>query len=554
MRYRYRRPRRGYWRRRYWTRRRRLRRWPRIRRRTRRTTVRKKRRWRVPKRRKQNTHFWNPATVVSCKITGWTIGIVSMPQNMEQRTWTTILRGEKKGQLTLTGGGVSVRVFSLAMLWWEHQLFRNWWSKSNDGFDLARYFGTKFYLQPNRDNDYIFWWDTDYNQIQPADFWRAHPAALLGYKNKVIIRSQQYGGNHKIKTVFVRPPATNNTEWRFQNSWMNLGLMIYGLTPIDWNVPFSTSKATALDVLHFNANDGSQGQGVPMDADKPFSYNPLEYAFYADFPKGNRTLITYTVTANKYPSVDGTQPGGSSWRYISEADDLPYWMVFYGQNPDMRFDITDWPATNVTVWFKIYYPKYTAASKSLETGQFEPKDPKTWMVISMATAKAIAKRGPFINTSNVTALEIPIMYKSYWQWGGATYSPQFVTDPMHFAPKQVTVKNPANVAANILRPWDADQHGIITEEALKRFLKSDDDTERRLAPKEQDWPDWTHDSPHPSSSEESEETPESDEEGPTAIEKSLEILRRRLKREQLHRHQLRNFFKSLIKKKDIGGG
>nr|BBE36938.1 hypothetical protein [Paguma larvata torque teno virus] len=550
MRYRRRawRPRR--WRRRWFTRRSKYGRRFRVRGRRRRKVSRKT--FKLPKRSKKVTTFWNPATVKKCTITGWTIGILSSPMQMEQRTWNTVLYGAKKGQLTLVGGGVSVRVFSLQMLWWEHQLFRNWWSNTNDGYDLARYFGTKVYLPPHRDNTYIFWWDTDYNQIQRSDYWRAHPAALLGYKNKVIVQSQIYGNRHKMKKVFIRPPATNNNEWRFQNSWMDLGLFVYGLTVIDWFVPFSRSTKTTLEVIDMRVNDGSKGVSATMPL---IEGKEVQYAWYADFPKGNRTLMATRLNASQFPAINGTD--GTGWKYIEDADDLPYWMVFYGQNENMFMD-NEGISSGETPFFKIYYPKYLKNSASLTTGNFGPKDQKEWMIITKSTAKFIGQCGPFLNTSNQTSLQIPILYRSYWQWGGATYSPQFVKDPMHFAPKQVTVKNPATITTNIIRPWDCDNHGILTKEALDRYLKPDGEShDRRLAPGEEDgWPRWSHDSPSESSSEEDQETPESDEEGPTSHEKAIETLRRRVSRERRERHNLHKFLKSLIKRKkhEMGGG
>nr|BBE36935.1 hypothetical protein [Paguma larvata torque teno virus] len=537
MRWRFRRRRWGNWRRRHWRRRYRKRR-PRY---NRRTTVRRRRRgWaKVPRRKKARTTFWHPATRVKCNITGWTIGLTSKPENMERRCWHTVLFGDNKGTIRLVGGGVAVRVFSLRMLWWEHQLFRNWWSRSNDGFDLARYLGTTFYLPPHRDNSYIFWWDTDYNQLRRSDFWRAHPSILLGYKNKVIVRSQQYGRNQRVKKVFIKPPATTDNEWRFQNQWMEMGLTVYGITVIDWHVPFARNTNTTLDILSFPANIGEKGQSTRDTTN-------VQYAFYADFPHGNRVLWK-TTTQKEWPTFNDT-----GFKYLQDADDLPYWLTFYGQNDDYYFDDPEISQAGLIVWIKIYYPVYKVGGTELSSGNYGPKDAKAWMIISSATAKLIAKMGPFINTSNTTGIEIPIMYRSKWEWGGATYAPQYVTDPLHFAPKQVSIKNPATVQRSIITPWDT-QDGILTKEALHRFLKSPStQEERRPLPGQPDgWPAWSHDTPHSTSSSEDEETPESDEEGgPSAQERALETLRKRVHKEREHRHKFHKFLKLLIKNKD----
>lgn len=438
-----------------------------------------------------------------------------------------------------TGGGVSLNVFSLAFLWHEHQLFRNFWSNSNDGFDLARYVKTVVYLPPHKDNTYIFWWDEDFNQLKRSDYWKTQPSLLLAYKNKRIIRPQKQG-NFKTKKVTIKPPATVSNQWRFQGSWMSMGLFMWGISVMDWNLPFSAPQDSTnpLGTIKFQAwQSTSPGQ---------FTQKWFYYAYFVDTGSGNFVMAKTSSSAPAWIQNPGTNPDAQSnvgMFRVDGADDLPYWMTFWGQNYNWDFDDPSDRMINAYGWTLVYW--WILNDGDIESQNFRGKQKGQWL-LSPNNMYRIACSGPFVNRTNTQEVNIPILYRSVWQWGGATLNKQAIQPYIHFAPKQVAVRNPLTIERSIITPWDTDGHGILTEQALQRFLRPSREVDaRRPLPFQEDSED---DEPYTSSAEESEAT-EEDEKGPQNQQELKSLIRRcrsRIQREQHERHRLRRFLRSLI--------
>lgn len=447
--------------------------------------------------------------------------------------------GNVNRKVVLKGGGCVLNVFSLSFLWQEHQLFRNFWSQSNEGFDLARYIKTKIYLPPHKDNTYIFWWDVDFNQLKRSDFWKTQPSLLLAYKNKLIIRPQSQG-NYKTKKVTIRPPATVSNQWRFQGSWMTMGLFMWGISVIDWGLPFSAlqNPDQPLGIIKFNA--------YVVTGPNTYQQKPFYYAQFVDTGYGNWILAkTVTAGSNQWPNgAAGPDPGAEKGMFrVPGADDLPYWMTFWGQNFNWDFDDPSDKLLNAVGYTLIFW--YELAEGDIEKQDLRNKKKVQWL-LRPTNMYAIACAGPFVNRTNIREVNIPILYRSYWQWGGATLNKQAIQPYINFAPRQVAVRNPATIEKSIITPWDTDSHGILTDEALQRFLRPSSEVDgRRPFSVEQPSSD---DESYTSSAEEP-ETSEEDEKGPKdpqELKKAIRRCRTRVLREQHERHRLRRFLRSLI--------
>lgn len=155
----------GWWRRRrrrwfrgLWRRKRRTRRRPRwTYRRPRRRRVRRRRLWRRgrPRRRRfKKRRFrrrrkkpkiiikqWQPGTVRKCLIIGYMAALISgrssFSKNYSSHLEDRILKGP-------FGGGHSTMRFSLTVLYNDFLRHMNFWTKSNQDLELARYFGVTF--------------------------------------------------------------------------------------------------------------------------------------------------------------------------------------------------------------------------------------------------------------------------------------------------------------------------------------------------------------------------------------------------------------------------
>lgn len=138
---------------------------------------------------------------------------------------------------TVEPGGWAVGVFYLEVLYVEHKVWRNNWSDSNSGLDLARYRGTKLTLNAHADYSYIFWWDTDYNDPTAVVNY-AHPAIMLNKQNHVIVPPSKITGKLS-KKIFIPPPSVMESDWRFSKDLTDTGLFVFATALIDIAYPFT---------------------------------------------------------------------------------------------------------------------------------------------------------------------------------------------------------------------------------------------------------------------------------------------------------------------------
>nr|AFJ75543.1 ORF1 [Torque teno sus virus 1a] len=252
---RYYRKRRGGWRRRFRIRRRRpWRRW-RVRR-WRRSVFRRGGRRARPYR----ISAWNPKVLRNCRITGWWPVIQCMdgmewikykPMDLRvEANWIFDKQGskietEQMGYLMQYGGGWSSGVISLEGLFNENRLWRNIWSKSNDGMDLVRYFGCRIRLYPTENQDYLFWYDTEFDEQQRRMLDEyTQPSVMLQAKNsRLIVCKQKMPIRRRVKSIFIPPPAQLTTQWKFQQELCQFPLFNWACICIDMDTPFDYNGA-----------------------------------------------------------------------------------------------------------------------------------------------------------------------------------------------------------------------------------------------------------------------------------------------------------------------
>lgn len=137
-------------------------------------------------------------------------------------------------------GGWVVGELTLKKFFEDWKLQRNLWSKTNCGFDLARYRGTWMTLYPAEEVDYIFWWDTDYGNTGEFKTLvsNIHPAILINRPNTTVVLSRRTTGRYKPKTVYIPSPTVFGNKWRQMSEWANSGLAVFAITIIDLRYPW----------------------------------------------------------------------------------------------------------------------------------------------------------------------------------------------------------------------------------------------------------------------------------------------------------------------------
>nr|UZV41786.1 MAG: ORF1 [Anelloviridae sp.] len=201
-----------------------------------------RRRYRVRRRRFRKRQYkgvvtqWNPQHRVGCVIRGWDIAVLAIGGHFGEKSELLWQSKDKPDTYITCGGGVSFKHFSLGILYQQHLLFRNRWSRSNQGFDLARYFGTKLRFYPHEEIDYIVYWDVSFEIPEKDEMQMLHPGILLNNKHKLVVHSLKRRGRRK--KLWIKPPPVHTNQWFFQKTWCNTPLFKIGIVPTNFKQPF----------------------------------------------------------------------------------------------------------------------------------------------------------------------------------------------------------------------------------------------------------------------------------------------------------------------------
>nr|UGV45189.1 MAG: ORF1 [Torque teno virus] len=255
----------GWWRRRrrrwfrgLWRRKRRARRRPRwTYRRPRRRRVRRRRLWRRgrPRRRRfKKRRFrrrrkkpkiiikqWQPGTVRKCLIIGYMAALISgrgsFCRNYSSHLEDRILKGP-------FGGGHSTMRFSLTVLYNDFLRHMNFWTKSNQDLELARYFGVTFTFYRHPTDDFII----TYNRKTPlgGNILTApslHPGNCMLSKRKILLPSlETRPKGKKTKKLRIGPPTLFTDKWYFQKDICDLTLLNLNVVQADLRFPFCSPQ------------------------------------------------------------------------------------------------------------------------------------------------------------------------------------------------------------------------------------------------------------------------------------------------------------------------
>lgn len=133
------------------------------------------------------------------------------------------------------GGGWGLQVMSLESLYEDYEKLQNWWSNSNAGLPLVRYFGTSLTFYQDDITDYVVTIDTCWPMV---DTYLKHPNSqpqrMLMSKRKVIVPSLRTKPLRKRKKkIWVRPPSQMYNHWYFQQDLCKTKLLMITATACD---------------------------------------------------------------------------------------------------------------------------------------------------------------------------------------------------------------------------------------------------------------------------------------------------------------------------------
>ncbi|XBA83928.1 ORF1 [torque teno Delphinidae virus 52] len=152
---------------------------------------------------------WSPAVRVNCYITGY--GPLMW---FTKRDMFKPFLDPPSGMYL--GGGISCYYWTLELLWNELTMRRNRWSRSNYGFDYARFRWAKFWFYRNNIWSYCITWAQGDKADESLPWEDLHPSAQILKRNRVIMRSNSllpYRKQYYNRKMFFRPPVDMTNQW-----------------------------------------------------------------------------------------------------------------------------------------------------------------------------------------------------------------------------------------------------------------------------------------------------------------------------------------------------
>nr|UGV38669.1 MAG: ORF1 [TTV-like mini virus] len=236
-----------YWRRRPWrTTQYRRRRWPRLLRP--RTTLRRRWRWRRrwrkrwPVRRRFYRRYrkkklqtikvkqWQPKIIRKCIVSGFKCLFQGGSGRLINNYWQypdSYVPERWQG-----GGGWGLQVMSLESLYEDYEKLQNWWSQSNAGLPLIRYYGTQLTFYQDDITDYVVTIDTCWPMVDTIlKHPNSQPQRMLMSKKKIIMPSLKTKPLRKRKKkIWVKPPSQMYNHWYFQQDLCKTKLLMITAT------------------------------------------------------------------------------------------------------------------------------------------------------------------------------------------------------------------------------------------------------------------------------------------------------------------------------------
>lgn len=384
------------------------------------------------------------------------------------------------------GGGMDSGHFTLLDLYWEEMFFRARWTKSNQGYNLARYFGVKLTLYRRYDYSYIFWYSVDDETDDTEPLHVAHPSQMLLYKNKIIVKRIIDSNSKKSIKLKIKPPSKLFNCWRTFKELADKPLIKWRCSLINFENPWSPFIDNRVAYVFSAFAWVSQQQGIAKNI-----------VYYPWMDDGTNTEVS-DLHVLKY-NADASGPVGPNtvhdyWPANIEYRPLnmPLWMYGFGHNQawyEMSWKLREPRPPNSSEENKLGYWCFmrfngNPAMRDAADGSIPKWDTNRatcfmhWSILGNIAAMA----GPFVPKSAPRGgFSVTMHYKFYFQWGGTPGSRQPPVAPggggrpsayTKWNSIRADIVDPTQADEEVLTEGDFDSDGdIITDEALARLTK-----------------------------------------------------------------------------------
>lgn len=212
-----------------------------------------------------------------------------------------------------SGGGFSLKNFTLTSLWSEHEGLKNIWTKSNIDLPLARYTGVTLKLWASERLDYVVTWDNQLPLRSNQDMYHTmHPGLHTLLKNKIIVPSKRTNPRTKpYKKIKIKPPSLLLNKWHFQSDIAKTPLLQLRTSSLDLDEFYIPKKSISTTITIPYLNTGLI-QNLKFKNNRPLGWYARRFGtqpiFLYTFPSeiNDQTKLN---TARLLANTDTYQPG-----------------------------------------------------------------------------------------------------------------------------------------------------------------------------------------------------------------------------------------------------
>nr|UNY67698.1 ORF1 [Epsilontorquevirus sp.] len=221
-----------------------------------------------PRVRRRVLRQWEPNSTVRCKITGHEYALfwgreAAFRIMTDNLPWPT-----KTGEWE--GGAMNLLQHTLWFLYNDQLLGKNRWSRSNSGYDLCKYHGTKFWFHRHESISYVVVLDRQgHFMLDTETYQNLHPEVMFHAKKRILVLSKRLKphGKQSVK-IWMPPPQLMKTQWYFQADFCK--------------IPLFTMLISAIDITD-NILKGGQFNTSVLLWGFPYWSRPMPYDTYLDY-------------------------------------------------------------------------------------------------------------------------------------------------------------------------------------------------------------------------------------------------------------------------------
>lgn len=177
------------------------------------------------------------------------------------------------------GGGFAHAVMSLDFLYEEYTLYRNYWTHTNNGYDLVRYTGCEIKFYRHQYADFVVSYDRNYPMtITKLSFPSTYPLRILLSKKRFLVPSLT--SRPLLKKPYIkkkiRPPKLMSNKWFFSRDFSKVGLVHLRASTISLNSPYlknnTDNNCTSILCLNWDIFDNVAFEHTTYTPKKPIYY------------------------------------------------------------------------------------------------------------------------------------------------------------------------------------------------------------------------------------------------------------------------------------------